>query len=192
MHPEQRKRCCRTTGATSSTNWARHPARYSPWLFVGLSVSRHWAASRMGFAAGARSLTEAAAPLLVSLFADMPGNRWWIGAVVAGVAGLIATTVYQYFFIRDAQAGAKQEGGAEQQVRRTTAYDRAGATWGFVLLAILFGALFLAGIFRMFAGVHGRLCASDADTWTLWMRRRSVFGSSFQLLPPLRRSLASA
>lgn len=61
-----------------------------------------------------------------------------------------------------------------------------------MLLAILFGALFLAGIFRMFAGVHGRLCASDADTWTLWMRRRSVFGSSFQLLPPLRRSLASA
>jgi len=100
MHPEQRKRCGRTPGGTSSTNWARYPARYSPWLFVGLSVSRHWAASRMRFAAGARSLTEAAAPLLVSLFADMPGNRWWIGAVVAGVAGLIATTVYQYFFIR--------------------------------------------------------------------------------------------
>lgn len=70
-------------------------------IFVGLSVSSHWAASNVRVAAAARSLSEAAAPLLVSLFAEIPGNRWWIGAVAAGAAGLIAITVYQYFYITE-------------------------------------------------------------------------------------------
>jgi hypothetical protein len=133
-------------------------------LFVALQVSQiPWDEVPLRRAAAVRSLIELASPLIVGLFALYPGGWWWLGALVAGCAGLASVIWYLIMYILLRRQGYKM-----------TWYDQQQAIGGSSVTPTIYVLMLVGSYLNNDFGLHlvGWLCiwgttAGVVQSWLL-------------------------